>query len=160
MRRVGPKLSKSCLNALIADGEVSQAEINAKKQELTAAKAPAKPKPVVEQQVAEIPKKRDTLALKQSTFEALKSRAPRFVELASASEAQEFAVEPDIRDPARQEQAVVPDPSPTPDAKPETPRKKSETSRAKTVKNNEPAQRKKLKNKYAANKVQPRHSKR
>ena len=42
MRRVGPKLSKSCLNALIADGEVSKAEVEKKKQEIIAAKNPAK----------------------------------------------------------------------------------------------------------------------
>ena len=42
MRAVGPKLSKACINALIADGEVSKAEVEAQKQKLAGAKA--KPK--------------------------------------------------------------------------------------------------------------------
>ena len=46
MRRAGPKLSKSCLNALIADGEVSKAEVEKTRQEILAAKTAAKQPPV------------------------------------------------------------------------------------------------------------------
>ena len=53
MRAVGPKLSKACINALIADGEVSKAEVEAQKQKLAGAKA--KPK-------AAEPKKDDVAA--------------------------------------------------------------------------------------------------
>lgn len=45
MRRAGPKLSKSCLNALIADGEVSKAEVEKTRQEILAAKTAAKQPP-------------------------------------------------------------------------------------------------------------------
>ncbi len=53
MRAAGPKLSKACINALIADGEVSKAEVEAQKQKLAGAKA--KPK-------AAEPKKEDVAA--------------------------------------------------------------------------------------------------
>ena len=46
MRRAGPKLSKSCLNALIADGEVSKAEVEKTRQEILAAKTAAKQPPI------------------------------------------------------------------------------------------------------------------
>jgi len=45
MRRAGPKLSKSCLNALIADGEVSKAEVEKTRQEILAAKNASKQPP-------------------------------------------------------------------------------------------------------------------
>jgi adenylate kinase len=47
MRRAGPKLSKACLNALIADGEVSKAEVERTKQELLAAKNAVKQAPQI-----------------------------------------------------------------------------------------------------------------
>lgn len=62
MRRVGPKLSKSCLNALIADGEVSKAEVEKKRQEILAAKNPAKQHPPAKQKSEEPKQKRTAIA--------------------------------------------------------------------------------------------------
>lgn len=77
MRRVGPKLSKSCLNALIADGEVSKAEVEKKKQEIIAAKNPAK-QSSAEKQKSEQPKQKRTAIAKADdepqSADALRSR--------------------------------------------------------------------------------------
>jgi adenylate kinase len=62
MRRVGPKLSKSCLNALIADGEVSKAEVEKRKQEIAAARNPPKQEAPPKQKVEAPKQKRTTLA--------------------------------------------------------------------------------------------------
>jgi len=62
MRRAGPKLSKSCLNALIADGEVSKAEVEKTKQEILAARAPAKPAAPVKQKSEDQKQKRIAVA--------------------------------------------------------------------------------------------------
>lgn len=62
MRRAGPKLSKSCLNALIADGEVSKAEVEKTKQEILAAKTPAKQSQPVKQKSEEQKQKRTAIA--------------------------------------------------------------------------------------------------
>jgi hypothetical protein len=64
MRRVGPKLSKACLDALIADGEVSKEEVAKKKQEIAAAKSPSKQKPGAEQKGVE-PKQKPTVLAKE-----------------------------------------------------------------------------------------------
>ncbi|MBN9281238.1 MAG: hypothetical protein J0H37_03045, partial [Hyphomicrobium denitrificans] len=58
MRRAGPKLSKSCLNALIADGEVSKSEVERTRQEILAAKNAGKQPPA--KQKAEEPKQKRT----------------------------------------------------------------------------------------------------
>ncbi len=58
MRRAGPKLSKSCLNALIADGEVSKAEVERTRQEILAAKNGGKQPPA--KQKTEEPKQKRT----------------------------------------------------------------------------------------------------
>jgi adenylate kinase len=114
MRRAGPKLSKSCLNALIADGEVSKAEVERTRQEILAAKNAGKQPPA--KQKAEEPKQKRTeiakaddaapkareekkadkeratphkaekLTINEQTFAALKQRQPKFIEEASAEE--------------------------------------------------------------------------
>jgi hypothetical protein len=58
MRAHGPRLSKSCIDALIADGEVSRAEVEREKAKLLAAKAKPKPKPAE-------PKPADVAAIKK-----------------------------------------------------------------------------------------------
>ena len=63
MRRAGPKLSKVCLDALIADGEVSKAEVAKRKEEIAAAKNPNKQKPTADQKVVEGPRKREPTVL-------------------------------------------------------------------------------------------------
>jgi hypothetical protein len=158
MSRVGPKLSKSCLNALIADGEVSKAEIENRKQEIAAAKSPAKQKPAAEQRLAEIAQKRETLALKQSTYEALKSREPKFIEVAAAVEAQSSGDEPEVPDPAKQVSMIVADPSPAHATKSEKPRERSNISRSKPVKIREAVRHAKSKTKVAAHKVETQRS--
>lgn len=62
MRRAGPKLSKSCLNALIADGEVSKAEVERTKQEILAARNGAKQPPAAKQKSEEPKQKRTAIA--------------------------------------------------------------------------------------------------
>jgi len=114
MRRAGPKLSKSCLNALIADGEVSKSEVERTRQEILAAKNAGKQPPA--KQKAEEPKQKRTeiakaddaapkareekkadkeraaphkaekLTINEQTFAALKQRQPKFIEEASAEE--------------------------------------------------------------------------
>lgn len=64
MRAAGPKLSKGCINALIADGEVSAQEVARQKEKIAAAKA--KPK------VAE-PKKADVAGLRKPEAETKKA---------------------------------------------------------------------------------------
>lgn len=114
MRRAGPKLSKSCLNALIADGEVSKAEVERTRQEILAAKNAGKQPPAKQkteepkQKRTEIakaddaapkareekkadkeraaPHKAEKLTLNEQTFAALKQRQPKFIEEASAEE--------------------------------------------------------------------------
>lgn len=44
MRDNGPRLSKSCVNALISDGEISKAEVERQKEKITAAKAKSQSK--------------------------------------------------------------------------------------------------------------------
>lgn len=68
MRAVGPKLSKACINALIADGEVSKAEVEAQKQKLAAAKA--KPKQAE-------PKKEDVAAASNKSPQDSKKEAKK-----------------------------------------------------------------------------------
>lgn len=94
MRRVGPKLSKACLNALIADGEVSKAEVEKKKQEILAAKNPAKQPPPAKQKSEEPKQKRTAIAKaddEPQSADAPRSRAPdkkpnRDVEASSKAE--------------------------------------------------------------------------
>lgn len=114
MRRAGPKLSKSCLNALIADGEVSKAEVERTRQEILAAKNAAKQPPAKQkndepkqkrtevakadevvpkphpakkaQTEIEAPPKAEKLTINEQTFAALKQRKPKFIEEASAEE--------------------------------------------------------------------------
>jgi hypothetical protein len=64
MRANGPRLSKGCINALIADGEVSKAEVQLQKEKLAGAKA--KPK-------AADPKQTDVAAAKKAQPEAKKT---------------------------------------------------------------------------------------
>lgn len=107
MNANGPKLSKSCINALIADGEISKEEVARRRDQLLAAKKPAKAEPVQPSAVAELAKTDAakeklpraeakaakpvdsqapvrlaavmTLTLDQKTFEALKNRGNYFV---------------------------------------------------------------------------------
>lgn len=107
MNANGPKLSKSCINALIADGEISKEEVARRRDQVMAAKKPAKADPAQTAAVAEIAKtgtakekllRADvkasqpadiqapvrvaaalTLTLDQTTFEALKNRGNYFV---------------------------------------------------------------------------------
>lgn len=75
MRRAGPKLSKSCLNALIADGEVSKAEVEKTKQEILAAKNPAKQSPPVKQKGEEQKQKRTAVAKADDAPQATDARS-------------------------------------------------------------------------------------
>lgn len=65
MRAAGPKLSKGCIDALIADGEVSKAEVDRQRERYASAKA--KPKP------SEPAKKADVAALKKPEVEGKKA---------------------------------------------------------------------------------------
>src|SRR3954453_23252718 len=53
MRRSGPKLSKACIDALIADGEVSRTEVEKRKVDV-AAKNPAQTKSAAGNVVVEV----------------------------------------------------------------------------------------------------------
>lgn len=66
MRSVGPKLSKGCINALIADGEVSKADIEQHKQKLAGAKAKPKAAEPKKDEVAAAAKKAQPDAKKDS----------------------------------------------------------------------------------------------
>jgi hypothetical protein len=110
MRRAGPKLSKACLDALIADGEVSKDEVAKRKDEIVAAKSQKKQKSTVEQKVVETPQRQDRIVLDEPTFVALKKREPRFIEEAEAVEASKYADEPRALDPEKRDLKVVADP--------------------------------------------------
>lgn len=62
MRRAGPKLSKPCLNALIADGEVSKAEVEKKRQEITASRSSGKSAPDAKPKAETVKQKRTAIA--------------------------------------------------------------------------------------------------
>ena len=107
MRANGPMLSKTCINALIADGEISQEEVAQHKEKIAAAEAKPKraepkkaefePKAAAKMAAAPQPPKlniaralepqapskpmpmRETISLDQKTFEALINRGPRFL---------------------------------------------------------------------------------
>lgn len=106
MNANGPKLSKSCINALIADGEISKEEVARRRDQLTASKSPAKVEvqsvakadtAKVEAAKSKVGRLADTttqmkrqpessrdaaaltLTLDQQTFEALKHRGNYFV---------------------------------------------------------------------------------
>ena len=111
MRKAGPKLSKACLNALIADGEVSKEEVTKRKEEIAAAKSPKKQKSTAEQKVVEALQKQERIVLDEPTFVALKKREPRFVEEAEAVEAPKFAEELEAQDPQKKELKAVADPA-------------------------------------------------
>lgn len=66
MRAAGPKLSKGCINALIADGEVSKAEVEQHKQKLAGAKAKPKAAEPKKDAVAAAAKKAQPDAKKDS----------------------------------------------------------------------------------------------
>ena len=118
MRKAGPKLSKACLDSLIADGEVSKQEVAKRKEEITAAKSPKKESPTAEQKVVvEAPPKQERMVLDEPTFAALKKREPRFIEAAEASDAPKSAEEPKAQDPRKIELKVVADPEMSRDAK-------------------------------------------
>jgi hypothetical protein len=107
MRRAGPKLSKACLDALIADGEVSKQEVAKRKEEIAAAKSPKKQMPTEEPKVVEA-QKQDSMALDGPTFAALKNREPRFIEEAEAVDAP--TEEPKAQDPEKKDLKVMADP--------------------------------------------------
>ena len=106
MRANGPRLTKSCISALIADGEISKAEVAQQKEKIAAAKAKTKaasaqavkPDPKPAAKIAAAPKPPDAkvaalevpieprpkaeiavLLLDQQTYAALKTREPLFV---------------------------------------------------------------------------------
>ena len=110
MRKAGPKLSKACLDSLIADGEVSKQEVAKRKEEIAAAKSPEKQKPGAEQKVVEAPQKQERIVLDEPTFVALKKREPRFIEEAEAVDAPKLAEEPRAQDPQKRDLKVVADP--------------------------------------------------
>jgi hypothetical protein len=97
MKDNGPRLSKACVNALIADGEISKAEVERTKEKIAVAKAKPKREPSKVTQVADAPEKpkqkvvaspdikpilkrepkpasKTELVIDQSTYEALISR--------------------------------------------------------------------------------------
>jgi hypothetical protein len=57
MKDNGPRLSKACINALIADGEISKAEVERTKEKIAVAKAKPKQEPSKVAQVADAPEK-------------------------------------------------------------------------------------------------------
>jgi hypothetical protein len=101
MRDNGPKLSKACINALIADGEISKEEVARHKEKIATANVKPKPEPKrvaklndeVEQTMRGIvlpPENKqfvkqtpmmvsETELLDQRTYEALKNRGPHFL---------------------------------------------------------------------------------
>jgi len=101
MRDNGPKLSKACVSALIADGEISKGEVARHKETIVSAKArpkkdskkvaklddvPEQPKLNVVRlpEIPPVPKDKPVLVsetgtLDQRTYEALKSRGPHFL---------------------------------------------------------------------------------
>jgi hypothetical protein len=161
MRRVGPKLSKACLDALIADGEVSKSEVEKRKEAITAAKSPNKQNPTAEQKAVEAPQRLEAkaLILYESTFAALKNREPRFVEEAEAAEAPLSGDEMKVPDPPK-DSMVVADPRIGSNTKSEATREHernaidNEKARAKIVRAREAVRHAKSKNKIAAQKVE------
>ncbi len=61
MRSNGPRLSKACVNALIADGEISRSEVDRIKERTVAAKAKVKDDPKTLAADTQKPKKKDTV---------------------------------------------------------------------------------------------------
>ncbi len=61
MRSNGPRLSKACVNALIADGEISRSEVDRIKERTAAAKAKVRDDPKVLAADTQKPKKKDTV---------------------------------------------------------------------------------------------------
>ena len=57
MKDNGPRLSKSCVDALIADGEISKAEVERTKEKIAAAKVKPKQEPSKVAKVADAPEK-------------------------------------------------------------------------------------------------------
>jgi hypothetical protein len=57
MKENGSRLSKACVNALLADGEISKAEVERTKEKIAVAKAKPKPEPSKVAQVADAPQK-------------------------------------------------------------------------------------------------------
>jgi hypothetical protein len=101
MRAAGPKLSKGCINALIADGEVSKAEVEAHKQKLAGAKA--KPK-------AAEPKKADVAAAAKKAQPDAK-KEPKKTDVAQKDVAQKKPVAADAKGAAAKVSAApVPKP--------------------------------------------------
>jgi hypothetical protein len=75
MRSNGPRLSKACVDALIADGEISRSEVGRIKEAAVSAKANVKADP---KKVAADPQKPKPNDNRQATLSIEPTRAPRF----------------------------------------------------------------------------------
>lgn len=75
MRDNGPRLSKSCVNALIADGEISKAEVERTKAQIAAAKSKPQTKPAPAKETSTDPKQSPKAVAKSES--APKAAAPR-----------------------------------------------------------------------------------
>ena len=140
MKDNGPRLSKACVNALIADGEISKAEVERTKEKIADAKTKSKQEPSKVAKVADAPQKpkqkvatstevkpilepkpkrasMTELVIDQTTYEALKSRV-RFLadpEIDTSSTVVQSLPPKGVTDeqPGTSEQGVVRGSSPT-----------------------------------------------
>jgi hypothetical protein len=140
MKDNGPRLSKACVNALIADGEISKAEVERTKEKIATAKAKPKQEPskvakvddapdkprqkvVASPDIKPILKQEQRLASKpgpiidQRTYEALISRVHFLADpevLGSSTVVQSFETKgATVNEPGTSEQSVVRDSVPT-----------------------------------------------
>lgn len=106
MRANGPKLSKSCINALIADGEISKTEVEQTKARIAAEKAKAKPKkPDAETEQAQARTKKPERVIAQP-----KPSKPKTEAVAKLNDDDRPIAKPKVRDEPRplREAAIEP----------------------------------------------------
>ncbi len=127
MRANGPRLSKSCINALIADGEISKTEVEQTKAKIAAEKAKAKPKkPDAETEQAQARTKKPERVIAQP-----KPSKPKTEAVAKLNDDDRPITKPKVRDEPRplREAAIEPvkaspaqaEPPKTPSAAPAEP---------------------------------------
>lgn len=79
MRDNGPKLSKACINALIADGEVSKDEVAQRKEEIASAKAKSKPEHKKVAKLTDEPKRPKQNVVRQPEIQQSLKQKPKLV---------------------------------------------------------------------------------
>lgn len=77
MRDNGPRLSKACISALIADGEISSAEVERTRQKTLAANPKAKPEPKKVAEAPNKPAKSQTVAAIPADISPASNKIPR-----------------------------------------------------------------------------------